>query len=170
MLKMEEEIVPRKRCCSMVEFELYNRKFSPMPTGCIPRVEVGLEELEALRLKDLEGKKQAECAAMMGLSRPTFQRVLYKARAKVARALVEGREICIMGGNYKMKNRKFLCTDCGNQWEVEPCTEGGKHGYEIPCPSCGSMKKSKIEDDGNLVVCGGAHQHGENSGCGCGNH
>ena len=40
-----------------------------------------------------------------------------------------------------MANRVFQCLDCNHQWEVEPCTEGGKHGYEIPCPTCGSEKK-----------------------------
>ena len=160
----------RKRCCGIVEMEPCSRKFSPVPSSEAPRMEVGMEELEALRLKDMEGKEQAECAALMGLSRPTFQRVLYSARAKIARALVEGREICIKGGNYRMRNRMFLCLDCGGQWEVEPCTAGGKHGYEIPCPQCGSMKKARIEEDGKQPACGGGHHHGHGGGCGCGGH
>ena len=74
-----------------------------------------------------------------------------------------------------MKNRKFLCLDCGEQWEVEPCTAGGKHGYEIPCPKCGSMQKTRVEADGSQTACGGAHQHGQghshgNGHCCCGGH
>ena len=165
----------RKRCCSMVELEPCSRIFHPFPAGSLHQVKLGMEELEALRLKDLEGKDQTECAALMGLSRPTFQRLLYLARAKVAQALVEGSEICIKGGYYQMKNRKFLCLDCGEQWEVEPCTAGGKHGYEIPCPKCGSMQKTRVEADGSQTACGGAHQHGQghshgNGHCCCGGH
>jgi predicted DNA-binding protein (UPF0251 family) len=159
----------------MVDLEPCSRIFRPFPAGSVRQIKLGMEELEALRLKDREGKDQTECAALMGLSRPTFQRVLYSARNKVAQALVEGNEICIKGGHYQMKNRKFLCLDCGEQWEVEPCTAGGKHGYEIPCPKCGSMKKSRVEADGSQTTCGGAHQHGhehshEKGHCSCGGH
>jgi uncharacterized protein len=48
------------------------------------------EELEALRLADLEGLTQAGAAEQMGVSRSTFQRILEHARRQVARALVEG--------------------------------------------------------------------------------
>jgi len=92
--------VPRKRSCGVVKLKTCSRKFCPTPASESPRMELGMEELEALRLKDMEGKDQFECAASMGLSRPTFQRILYSARAKIAQALVEGREICISGGNY----------------------------------------------------------------------
>jgi predicted DNA-binding protein (UPF0251 family) len=61
-----------------------------------------LEELEALRLKDLEGLEQEECADRMQVSRPTFQRVLSSAREKVSRALVEGKAIRIEGGTYRL--------------------------------------------------------------------
>lgn len=54
---------------------------------------LGLEELEALRLKDEEGLDQEECAQHMRVSRPTFQRILVSARRKVAMALTHGRAI-----------------------------------------------------------------------------
>nr|HQD40577.1 DUF134 domain-containing protein [Bacillota bacterium] len=38
--------------------------------GDVPELTLKLEELEALRLKDLLGLEQAECAAKMGVSRP----------------------------------------------------------------------------------------------------
>lgn len=49
------------------------------------------DELEALRLADLEGLYQEAAAARMGVSRPTFARILVRARTAVARALLEGR-------------------------------------------------------------------------------
>lgn len=69
----------------------------------------------------------------------------------------------------KAMNRKFECQDCGHVWEVEPCTNGGKHGYELACPKCGSMKKIKISEDGQKHVCSGGH-HGEHEHGGCCGH
>lgn len=54
-----------------------------------------LEELEAIRLKDLEGLEQGECADKMGGSRPTFQRILLSAREKIADSLVNSKMIHI---------------------------------------------------------------------------
>ncbi|WP_371372692.1 DUF134 domain-containing protein [Sporomusa aerivorans] len=160
----------RRRCCGLVDEEPVCRKFIPDRESEEGQpVVVQVEELEALRLKDVKGYEQATCAAIMGLSRPTFQRILLSARSKVAMALVEGRVITIEGGNYIMKNRVFECVDCHHVWEEVPCTEGGKHGYEIACPQCGSMKKMKLES-GVKHACGGQpdHQHGQGSGCCCG--
>ena len=97
--------MPRKRCSSLVEQGACSRIFCPLPVGVEQQILVGMDELEALRLKDVEGINQAECATRMGLTRTTFQRVLYSARAKVAQALVEGSEICIKGGNYQISSR-----------------------------------------------------------------
>ena len=59
----------------------------------IPEVDsntLKLEELEAIRLKDLEGMEQGECAVRMEVSRPTFQRILISAREKIADSLING--------------------------------------------------------------------------------
>ena len=56
------------------------------------------DELEALRLADLEGLYQEAAAERMGVSRPTFARILDRARAVVARALVEERLLLIGDG------------------------------------------------------------------------
>lgn len=47
------------------------------------------EELEALRLADLQELSQEEAAVRMQVSRSTFQRILARARRQVALALVE---------------------------------------------------------------------------------
>ena len=143
----------RKRCCGMIELQPCSRRFCPEPDNLLPRIEVGMEELEAIRLKDLEGKEQVECAEIMKLSRPTFQRVLYSAHAKIALALVEGREICIKGGNYIQKERNFQCLSCNEIWSAKPCAEGGEQGFLIPCPSCGSMEKVMLAEDGSRIPC-----------------
>ncbi len=65
-------------------------------------VELTVEELEAIRLTDLEGLTQEEAAVQMGISRRTFWNDLNQARKKVAVALVNGRAIQIKGGAYSI--------------------------------------------------------------------
>lgn len=157
----------RKRCCGLVDQEPCCRRFLPAGRRSAGHIALFVEELEAVRLKDTQGMDQAGCAEAMGVSRATFQRILQSARQKIATALIEGTEIKIKGGNYMVKNRVFECQECHHVWEVAPCTEGGKHGYEISCPQCGSMKKVKISEDGTKHACGGGHHHGHGGGC-CG--
>lgn len=57
-----------------------------------------VDELEALRLADLEGLYQEAAAERMGISRPTFARILTKARTTVARALIKERLLLIGEG------------------------------------------------------------------------
>jgi predicted DNA-binding protein (UPF0251 family) len=60
------------------------------------------EELEALRLADLEGLTQAQAAGRMGVSRSTFQRMVTRARRLVTQALVEGQALQVEGGSFEV--------------------------------------------------------------------
>jgi len=64
----------------------------------LAEVILGLDELEALRLADMEGLPQEEVGRRMNVSRQTAGRILGRARGKVAQALVMGRAIRIEGG------------------------------------------------------------------------
>jgi predicted DNA-binding protein (UPF0251 family) len=66
-----------------------------VPLADLRQVALLAEELEALRLADLEGLSQVEGAAQMGVSRSTFQRTLERARRQVALALTEGQAIAV---------------------------------------------------------------------------
>ncbi|MGM9572214.1 MAG: DUF134 domain-containing protein [bacterium] len=158
----------RKRCCGKI-FDLPRcERFIPEESDPVnEQVVLYLEEMEAIRLKDLENLDQITCAQIMELSRPTFQRILSSGRKKVATALMRGQTIIIKGGNYIMQ-RTFECKQCKHVWTEPPCTEGGKHGYEIPCPKCGSLEKVKLEN-GERHACNGGHHHG-GGGCCCGHH
>ena len=59
-----------------------------------------VEELESIRLKDYLQMAQAEAAERMGVSQPTFHRIISESHRKIAHALVEGKAIRIEGGNY----------------------------------------------------------------------
>lgn len=61
------------------------------------------EELEAIRLVDLEGMDQQEAAFHMGVSRKTLWNDLKSARRKVAQALINGYAIRIEGGSYALR-------------------------------------------------------------------
>jgi predicted DNA-binding protein (UPF0251 family) len=94
---------------------------------------ISVEEAEAIRLKDLEGLEQEECAQKMNISRSTFARILLSARQKTAEALLNGKAIRIEGGNYELTKRSFRCGN-GHEWEV-PFEEMVKQPPEL-CPTC----------------------------------
>ena len=73
-----------------------------VPLDRLRRVRLLQEELEALRLADLEGLTQEEAAGRMGVSRSTFQRVVAQARRQVALALAEGHALQIEGGTFEV--------------------------------------------------------------------
>lgn len=64
------------------------------------------EEVEALRLKNLENLNNKEAAKKMDVSRPTFQRILKVAYKKVSLALVHGQAISIEGGSYVKEGKE----------------------------------------------------------------
>ncbi len=67
-----------------------------------------MDEIEAVRLKDLEKLDQEKAAKKMNVSQPTFHRLVLSARKKIADALIKGKAIKMEGGNYIYKGKKFL--------------------------------------------------------------
>jgi len=94
---------------------------------------LAVEEAEAIRLKELEGLEQEECAQRMNISRTTFARVLTSARQKVADALLNGKAIKIEGGNFEMAARRFRCVN-GHEWDVP--FEVMTNTPTQSCPTC----------------------------------
>jgi len=142
---------PRQRKFRLVGYHPGFRRFQPVGDFISAEaINLTIEELEAIRLKDLENLDQEEAAQQMGVSRSTFQRILYSARSKIAEALVEGKELEVKGGNYQMAMREFTCDDCGHTWQVPFGT--GTSGREMTCPNCGSHNIHRIDH--------GRHGHG----------
>lgn len=102
-----------------------------IPMRILEEVRLSVDELEALRLKDLEGLEQEEAAREMGISRQTFQRVLEEAHRKVAEGLVRGKALRIEGGDYELAPMQFHCRRCGHRWEQLLSA-----GFPRFCPSC----------------------------------
>lgn len=91
------------RCCGRprlkrkIGFKHRGDFFKPQgaPLKSLDIIELRKEELEALRLKDVKGLDQGECAIKMNTSQSTFQRILVSARKKISEALVFGKAIKI---------------------------------------------------------------------------
>ncbi len=61
----------------------------------LDEVNLSLDEIEAVRLKDVEGLDQESAAQKMNISQPTFYRTLTSARKKIGDALIHGKAIRI---------------------------------------------------------------------------
>ncbi len=101
---------------------------------------IRIEEIESIRLKDLEGMEQEECAEKMEVSRQTFQRILNVARAKLADSLINGKAIRIEGGNFTRNICPVKCLDCGKQWSESYENFQKVLNGQFNCPSCDSIK------------------------------
>lgn len=114
-----------------------------VPSGRLEVVELQIDELEAVRLADLEGLYQDAAAERMGVSRPTFGRLIASARHKIATALLGPRMLVFKGGSVMMRNmRSFTCTGCGASFEVV-CGAG----RPTECPSCHGTQFHRAEEE-----------------------
>jgi predicted DNA-binding protein (UPF0251 family) len=87
----------RPKLCRKIEFDPDITYFKPqgVPLRNLEVVDLTLEEVEALRLKNVEGLEQIEAAEKMGTSQSTFQRILTSAYQKISNALINGKAIKI---------------------------------------------------------------------------
>ncbi len=87
----------RRRRARCIGFEPGFLCFKPCgrPARGLETLALRADELEALRLADLEGLYQEDCAARMGISRTTFSRTLAQARRTVSDALINGKRLLV---------------------------------------------------------------------------
>lgn len=96
--------MPRPRHCRRVAMLPHAAYYKPrgVPLSMLQCIELAVDELEALRLADLEGLYQEEAAQRMNVSRQTFGRIIESAHRKVADALVHGKALSITGGRVEL--------------------------------------------------------------------
>jgi len=124
------------------------------PSSELEVVVLTVDELEALRLADLEGLYQESAAARMNVSRQTFGRIIQSARSKVASVLVDVKALRIEGGTFEMPDqRTFTCLDCNHAWPVAWGT-----GRPPACPSCGGVNLRRTDENGGAG-------HGQRRAC-----
>jgi len=92
--------MPRPRRCRRVGHLPQCSYYKPrgIPLSMLQHVNLSVDELEAIRLADLEGLYQEDAARAMNVSRQTFGRILESAHKKIAEALVHGKALSIEGG------------------------------------------------------------------------
>lgn len=76
-------------------------------------VVMSVEEYETIRLIDLEGFTQEECADQMHIARTTVQRTYNEARQKLADSLVHEKVLRIEGGDYQLCDGLEKTCGCG---------------------------------------------------------
>lgn len=77
-------------------------------------ITMSIDEYETVRLIDLEGLTQEECAQQMNIARTTVQRIYSDVRKKIAESLVQGKVLKIEGGDYKLCDGKGRFCGRGN--------------------------------------------------------
>jgi len=90
--------MPRPRLCRKTEFNPEVTYFKPqgIPMRDLEVVELTIEEMESYRLRHLDNLDQKEAALKMHTSPSTYQRILYSAYKKIAKALIGGKAIKII--------------------------------------------------------------------------
>ena len=126
-----------------------NFKPSGIPRKMLKKMEMTLDEYEAIRLADYQKLEHLEASEIMKISRPTFTRLIDRARQKIAGAIINGMELIIEGGNVDLQNTLFKCHDCGD------IKETASNQQDENCSDCGS---ENIEDLSLRYL---RHQHGK---------
>lgn len=96
-----------------------------------------LDEYEALRLTDYDGLEHSDAAKLMSISRPTFTRLVSRARRKVSELIIDGSALRIEGGPVHFSENLIQCLDCDARF-ASPIS---RNSHE--CPECGS---ANVED------------------------
>ena len=104
-----------------------------VPLSGLPVATLSVDGFEALRLADAEGLDHQAAAERMGVSRPTFTRLVAEARAVVARALVNGWALGIGGGRFEVEDGAASPRCCG----------GGRRRR----PGAGEPDETTIDDE-----------------------
>lgn len=85
--------------CRLISGDITACYFKPqgIPMCELEEIELELDEVEAVRLADLEALYQVDAAARMGVSRQTFGNIIARAHKKIATALLQGKALRIPG-------------------------------------------------------------------------
>ena len=120
--------MPRPTKCRRVCHFPQTLEFLPAQEGeeKIP-VLLTIDEYETIRLIDVEGMNQEECAGHMNIARTTVQGIYLEARKKLAQVLVEGRVLYIEGGDYQLCDGQNSC-----------CRKGRCHKHHAGHGHCGT--------------------------------
>ncbi|MBM3253734.1 MAG: DUF134 domain-containing protein [Candidatus Omnitrophica bacterium] len=94
---------PRLPRCLRFKPNVFYYKPQGIPLRMLEEVALLPDELEAIKLHDVDGLEQMDAAKKMNISQPTFARILDSAYKKIASAIISGKAIRIekKGGGEK---------------------------------------------------------------------
>lgn len=121
-----------------------------VPLRSLEEVILTIEEMEAIRLADIEQLDQGAAAECMEVSRPTFHRIVNTAHQKIASALWQGHALLVAGGNFRIAHhcqtglRHFTCQTCGHKWSLPH--GNGQRCHDLICPACQASTVSRDEE------------------------
>ena len=160
--------MPRPKRPRKVGFQPEITYFKPrgVVLAFLEEVNLSVDELEAIRLADLQGTEQTKAAQKMKISQSTFQRILSEAHKKIANALVTGKAIKVEGGEVMMPRGRGMgrgvglgggggvgrgrmggpfaagpggtCLCTNPECKNEVAHVAGQPCYQTKCPKCGS--------------------------------
>ncbi|MGI6204443.1 MAG: DUF134 domain-containing protein [Anaerovoracaceae bacterium] len=99
--------MPRPRKCRRVCEYPRCTSFAPEDGAGGGYLVLSLDEYETIRLLDLEGCTQSECAERMNVARTTVTDIYSRARRKIADCIVNGRNLVIAGGDYDLERKNL---------------------------------------------------------------
>lgn len=111
---MARPLKKRKISCNPASYYFKPRGIS---LSGLDEIELAHDELEAIRLADLNGLFQEDAAVKMLVSRATFGRIIIRARQKIADAIINGKAIRIsenLPQSIKDKSKQ-PCSNCGRR-------------------------------------------------------
>ena len=88
-------------------------RFVPSGADRTDAVVLSIEEYEVVRHVDYQKKTHEECAAKMAVSRTTVTEIYETARYKIADSIINGKVLCIEGGNYRVCEGGECCISNG---------------------------------------------------------
>ena len=127
-------------------------QFGPSHGGNGQTVIMAVDEFETIRLIDLEGFTQEQCASQMNVARTTVQAIYSSARQKLADCLVNEKELVIQGGDYILCDGTHRGCGCGSCWH-----ESGSCGEKIE--EGAAMRIAVTDENGQVFQHFGHTEH-----------
>ena len=139
----------RRRICAEPDCSWFGplRPQEDHQLDALPAVVMTLDEFEAIRLIDLEGMTQEQCAERMEVARTTAQAIYNSARGKLAECLVLQRKLHINGGDYVLCDG--TADGCG-QRRRHYCCQGFLTDREIDVRRKKEMKIAVTYENGQV--------------------
>lgn len=141
--------MPRPTKCRRICKEPVYESFSPDGGQGDGEICLTVDEYETIRIIDLEGQTQEQCALRMDVARTTITDIYDSARKKIAELIVNGRCLKIMGGNYKLCDGSAH-SYCGNANCARAEKNYALRAAEIENSRSNKMKIAVTYQDGEI--------------------